>query len=41
MVGHTFEFNAAVEYVEAMIEESALGEVYYIYSQRLNLGVVR
>ena len=41
MVGHTFEFNAAVEYVEGMIEERALGEVYYIYSQRLNLGVVR
>jgi len=41
MVGHTFEFNAAVEYVETMIQERALGEVYYIYSQRLNLGVVR
>ena len=41
MVGHTFEFNAAVEYVEKMIAERVLGEVYYIYSQRLNLGVVR
>ncbi|MBD05458.1 MAG: oxidoreductase [Gemmatimonadetes bacterium] len=41
MVGHTFEFNAAVEYVEDLIEARELGQVYYIYSQRLNLGVVR
>ncbi|MBT4612181.1 MAG: Gfo/Idh/MocA family oxidoreductase, partial [Gemmatimonadetes bacterium] len=41
MVGHTFEFNAAVEYVENLIEARELGQVYYIYSQRLNLGVVR
>lgn len=41
MVGHTFEFNAAVQYVEKCIEENELGQIYYIYSQRLNLGVVR
>lgn len=41
MVGHTFEFNAAVEYVEDLILRGELGEIYYIYSQRLNLGVVR
>lgn len=41
MVGHTFEYNAAVQYVEECIERRELGEVYYIYSQRLNLGVVR
>jgi predicted dehydrogenase len=41
MVGHTFEYNAAVEYVENLIEARELGQVYYIYSQRLNLGVVR
>ncbi|MEE3258625.1 MAG: Gfo/Idh/MocA family oxidoreductase [Candidatus Latescibacterota bacterium] len=41
MVGHTFEYNAAVQYVEECIDRQELGEVYYIYSQRLNLGVVR
>ena len=41
MVGHTFEFNAAVEYVEGLIARRELGQIYYIYSQRLNLGVVR
>ncbi|SVD96249.1 uncharacterized protein METZ01_LOCUS449103, partial [marine metagenome] len=41
MVGHTFEYNAAVQYVEDCIDRQELGEVYYIYSQRLNLGVVR
>ncbi|MFH1571931.1 MAG: Gfo/Idh/MocA family oxidoreductase [Gemmatimonadota bacterium] len=41
MVGHTFEYNAAVEYVEQLIHTGELGEVYYVYSQRLNLGVVR
>ena len=41
MVGHTFEYNAAVEYVDDLIARRELGQVYYIYSQRLNLGVVR
>ncbi|HIG53992.1 MAG TPA: Gfo/Idh/MocA family oxidoreductase [Candidatus Handelsmanbacteria bacterium] len=41
MVGHTFEYNAAVKYVEECIDRRELGEVYYIYAQRLNLGVVR
>lgn len=41
MVGHTFEYNAAVEQVEQYIRSQELGEIYYIYSQRLNLGVVR
>lgn len=41
MVGHTFEFNAAVDYVDELISRRDLGQIYYIYSQRLNLGVVR
>ena len=41
MVGHTFEYNAAVDYVEDLITRRDLGQIYYIYSQRLNLGVVR
>ncbi len=41
MVGHTFEYNAAVEYIDDLITQRDLGQIYYIYSQRLNLGVVR
>ncbi len=41
MVGHTFIYNAAVRYVKKLIEAGDLGEVRYIYSQRLNLGRIR
>jgi len=41
MVGHTFEYNAAVHKLRALVEDGTLGELYYIYSQRLNLGRVR
>jgi len=41
MVGHTFVYNAAVRYVKKLIDAGELGEVRYIYSQRLNLGRIR
>jgi predicted dehydrogenase len=41
MVGHTFLFNAAVRYVKKLIESGELGDIRYIYSQRLNLGRIR
>jgi predicted dehydrogenase len=41
MAGHTFLYNAAVRYVKKLIENGDLGEVRYIYSQRLNLGRIR
>jgi predicted dehydrogenase len=41
MVGHTFLFNAAVRKVKGYIDAGDLGDLYYIYAQRLNLGVVR
>ncbi len=41
MSGHTFLFNAAVNYVKEYIHSGALGELRYIYSQRLNLGRIR
>ena len=41
MVGHTFLFNAAVRYLRRLIESGELGEIRYIYSQRLNLGRIR
>ena len=41
MVGHTFLYNSAVRYVKKMIDGGELGEVRYIYCQRLNLGRIR
>ena len=41
MVGHTFLFNEAVRYLKRLIDSGELGEIRYIYSQRLNLGRIR
>jgi len=41
MVGHTFLYNAAVRYVKKIIDSGELGDIRYIYSQRLNLGRIR
>src|SRR6202035_1435177 len=41
MAGHTFIYNAAVRYVKKLIDAGDLGDVRYIYSQRLNLGRIR
>src|SRR5574341_730100 len=41
MAGHTFLYNAAVRYAKKLLDEAELGQLYYIYSQRLNLGQVR
>ena len=41
MVGHTFLFNAAVRRLKEEVIKGTLGRIYYVYSQRLNLGRVR
>ena len=41
MVGHTFIFNMAVQQIKKYIDNGDLGDIYYIFSQRLNLGRVR
>lgn len=41
MAGHTFLYNAAVRYIKKLIDSGQLGEIRYIYSQRLNLGRIR
>ena len=41
MVGHLLLYHPAVERLKALIEEGELGDVLYIYAQRVNLGVVR
>jgi predicted dehydrogenase len=41
MVGHTFLFNPAVKELRRRLATGELGEVQYIYSARLNLGLHR
>ena len=41
MVGHTFLYNSAVRYVKGLIDSGDIGEIRYIYSQRVNLGRIR
>jgi predicted dehydrogenase len=41
MAGHTFIYNPAVRYVKRLIDAGELGNVRYVYSQRLNLGRIR
>lgn len=41
MVGHTFLYNEAVNSLKKYIQRGELGKVYYLYSQRLNLGRLR
>jgi predicted dehydrogenase len=39
MVGHTFEHNAAVWKLRELVRSQALGELYYLDTARLNLGL--
>jgi predicted dehydrogenase len=41
MVGHTFEYNPAVEKVREIIQSGQLGEIYYLNSVRVNLGLLQ
>jgi len=39
MVGHTYEYNPAVEYLRNLIAQGDLGTVYYANAIRVNLGI--
>ncbi|MEJ2209203.1 MAG: Gfo/Idh/MocA family oxidoreductase [Anaerolineae bacterium] len=41
MVGHVFEYNPAVLKIKDLIGEGQIGQVYYLYSNRVNLGRVQ
>jgi predicted dehydrogenase len=41
MVGHLLLYHPAVEKLEKLIGSGEMGNIYYMYTQRLNLGVVR
>lgn len=39
MVGHTFEYNPAVELLKEIIASGEIGRVYYAHASRTNLGI--
>jgi predicted dehydrogenase len=41
MVGHLLLYHPAVLHLRRMVEEGRFGELYYMYSVRVNLGTVR
>jgi len=41
MVGHLLIYHPAVSKLRSLIVDGVLGEVYYLYAQRVNLGMVR
>jgi predicted dehydrogenase len=41
MVGHLLEYHPGVEKLKQLIDSGELGDVRYLYSNRLNLGVLR
>ena len=41
MVGHLLEYHPVINRLKRMIDSQELGDIYYIYTQRVNLGTVR
>lgn len=41
MVGHVLLFHSAIRKIKELIDSDKIGQLYYIYSNRLNLGTVR
>jgi len=41
MVGHTFMYSPALLKVKALADPSFLGQAYYLYTQRVNLGQIQ
>jgi len=41
MVGHLLLYHPAVRYLKDLVERGELGDLFYVYSQRVNLGKVR
>ncbi|MGD9998943.1 MAG: Gfo/Idh/MocA family protein [Ilumatobacteraceae bacterium] len=39
MVGHTFVYNPAVEYLREIVQSGDLGRIYHVDTARLNLGL--
>lgn len=40
-VGHTFLYNPAIDKIKSLIDTGQLGQMYYLYARRTNLGPIR
>jgi predicted dehydrogenase len=41
MVGHLLIYHPAMTFVKQLVDSGELGNIHYLYSQRLNLGIIR
>jgi predicted dehydrogenase len=41
MVGHLLEYHPAITRLKEIVDSGELGEVFYVYTHRLNLGIIR
>ncbi len=41
MVGHLLLYHPAVQALRDLVQSGELGDIYYLYAQRVNLGIVR
>ena len=41
MVGHLLLYHPAFQHVESLIRKNVLGNIHYLYSVRVNLGIIR
>jgi len=41
MVGHLLLYHPAVQMLKSLVQSGQLGDIYYLYAQRVNLGIVR
>ena len=41
MVGHLMEYHPAINMLKEAIKTHELGDIYYLYCQRVNLGKIR
>lgn len=41
MVGHLLEYHPAVSRLKEIVSSGELGEIFYVYAHRLNLGIIR
>jgi predicted dehydrogenase len=41
MVGHLMEYHPALRLLRKLVDDGELGDILYLYSERVNLGVVR
>ena len=41
LVGHLLLYHPAIQRLKGIVDDGTIGRMYYLYSQRLNLGIVR